>query len=62
MSYGNIWQGLPVFMTGHTGFKGSWLGIWLHSLGARVAGYSLGIPTVTNNFASSGVGDLLERH
>ena len=37
----NFWQNKKVFVTGHTGFKGSWLSLWLHSLGATVTGYSL---------------------
>lgn len=36
-----FWQGKKVFLTGHTGFKGSWLALWLHSLGAEIYGYSL---------------------
>jgi CDP-glucose 4,6-dehydratase len=40
-----FWQGKKVFMTGHTGFKGSWLSLWLHMLGAKVYGYSLPAPT-----------------
>jgi len=35
------WQGRRVLVTGHTGFKGSWLTLWLHQLGAEVAGLSL---------------------
>ncbi len=41
----NFWQGKKVFITGHTGFKGSWLCLWLHSLGAEVTGYALKPPT-----------------
>lgn len=41
----NFWQGKKVFLTGHTGFKGSWLALWLHSLGAIVTGYALEPPT-----------------
>ena len=41
----NFWQGKTVFMTGHTGFKGSWLSLWLHRLGAKVYGYALPAPT-----------------
>jgi CDP-glucose 4,6-dehydratase len=40
-----FWKGKKVFLTGHTGFKGSWLCLWLHSLGAEVHGYSLDPPT-----------------
>lgn len=36
-----FWKNKKVFMTGHTGFKGSWLSLWLHLLGAKVTGYSL---------------------
>jgi len=37
----HFWQGRRVFLTGHTGFKGSWLSIWLQMLGAKVTGYAL---------------------
>lgn len=37
----NFWKGRKVFLTGHTGFKGSWLSLWLHKLGAEVTGYAL---------------------
>lgn len=36
-----FWHGKSVFLTGHTGFKGSWLALWLEALGARVSGYAL---------------------
>jgi CDP-glucose 4,6-dehydratase len=55
-------KGRSVLLTGHTGFKGSWLAIWLHQLGARVTGYALKPCTTPNNFEASGVGQLLERH
>ncbi len=45
-----FWQGKKVFLTGHTGFKGSWLSIWLQLLGANVTGYSLAPPTSPNMF------------
>lgn len=54
--------GRSVLITGHTGFKGSWLAIWLHRLGAKVSGYALAPPTQPNNFTVSQVADLLEGH
>ena len=51
-----------VFIIGHTGFKGSWLSLWLHKLGAQVTGYSLSPPTEPNNFVASGVKDVLKSH
>ncbi len=41
----NFWQGRRVFLTGHTGFKGSWLSLWLEQLGAEVCGLALAPPT-----------------
>ena len=43
-------QGRRVLITGHTGFKGSWLGLWLTKLGAKVIGYSLPPPTEPSLF------------
>ena len=45
-----FWKGKKVFLTGHTGFKGSWLTLWLHSLGAEVTGYALEPPTSPSLF------------
>lgn len=45
-----FWLGKRVFLTGHTGFKGSWLSLWLQSLGAEVTGFSLNPPTNPNLF------------
>jgi CDP-glucose 4,6-dehydratase len=45
-----FWQGKRVFVTGHTGFKGGWLSLWLRSMGAEVAGYSLAPNTDPNLF------------
>ncbi len=45
-----VYAGKTVLVTGHTGFKGSWLSIWLTELGAKVIGYSLDPPTTPNNF------------
>jgi CDP-glucose 4,6-dehydratase len=46
----NIYKNKKVLVTGHTGFKGSWLSIWLKEMGAQVIGYSLGPPSDPNNF------------
>jgi CDP-glucose 4,6-dehydratase len=54
--------GKSVFVTGHSGFKGSWLSIWLHRLGAKVAGYSKPPPTTPSNFEMSRVEALLASH
>jgi CDP-glucose 4,6-dehydratase len=50
-----FWRGRQVFLTGHTGFKGSWLALWLEALGARVTGYALEPPTQPNLFEQAGV-------
>jgi CDP-glucose 4,6-dehydratase len=50
-----FWKGRRVFLTGHTGFKGSWLSLWLHSLGADVTGYALDAPTQPNLYEQAGV-------
>jgi CDP-glucose 4,6-dehydratase len=49
-------------LTGHTGFKGAWLALWLHRLGARVTGVSLAPATQPNLFTLAGVAHLLEHH
>ena len=63
----NFWRGKSVFLTGHTGFKGSWLSLWLQSLGAEVHGFALEPPTTPNLFsvaqvaagiASNTIGDI----
>ncbi len=45
-----FWRGRRVLVTGHTGFKGGWLSLWLSALGARVAGFALAPPTEPNFF------------
>jgi CDP-glucose 4,6-dehydratase len=62
-----FWRGKRVFLTGHTGFKGSWLSLWLQDMGAEVHGLALTPPTTPNLFsvadvvsamASSSIGDV----
>lgn len=54
--FGNFYKGKRVLVTGHTGFKGSWLSIWLCGLGAEVIGVSLDPQTGRDNYVLSGVG------
>jgi CDP-glucose 4,6-dehydratase len=51
----SFWRGKRVFLTGHTGFKGSWLSLWLNTLGAEVTGYALDPPTKPNLFEQARV-------
>lgn len=51
----NFWNGKKVFVTGHTGFKGSWLSLWLLEMGATVKGYALSPSTKTNLFELSNI-------
>lgn len=60
MTGAHTWAGRQVLVTGHTGFKGSWLVLWLHSLGARVSGLALEPPTDPSLFRLAGVDALLE--
>jgi CDP-glucose 4,6-dehydratase len=61
-----FWRGRRVFLTGHTGFKGSWMALWLQSMGAEVHGYALAPPTTPSLFEAArvaegmhhGVGDI----
>ena len=55
-----FWKGKRVFITGHTGFKGSWISLWLVSLGAKVKGYALNPPTTPSLFNEARVGEVME--
>jgi len=57
-----VYGGKTVIITGHTGFKGSWLSIWLTLLGAKVIGISNAVPTSRSNFAASNVPAFIEDH
>jgi CDP-glucose 4,6-dehydratase len=54
-----IWANRSVFMTGHTGFKGGWLSLWLHQLGAKVHGYALDPPTHPSLFGVARIASVL---
>jgi CDP-glucose 4,6-dehydratase len=56
-NFNNIYKNKNVLVTGHTGFKGSWLSIWLNELGANVIGYALDPYTDRDNFVLSNVGE-----
>ncbi len=55
--FGEIFKGKKVLITGHTGFKGTWLAIWLKELGADVIGYALDPPSNPNNFEVANLRD-----
>jgi CDP-glucose 4,6-dehydratase len=56
----DFWQGKRVFLTGHTGFKGSWLSLWLYSLGAKVKGYALTPPTTPSLFNEAKIDSIVD--
>ena len=56
----NFWRNRSVFLTGHTGFKGGWLTLWLTSFGAKVSGYSLSAPTTPNFFTETNLRERLQ--
>lgn len=58
----NFWEGKRVLLTGHTGFKGGWLSLWLQSLGANVTGYALHPPTQPSLYEVARVGDGMCSH
>src|SRR6201999_4288552 len=59
-SLNGFWSGRRVFLTGHTGFKGGWLAMWLAHLGAQVRGYAFDPCTEPNLFGAARVGNLVD--
>ena len=59
--FNNIYQDKRVFLTGHTGFKGSWLSLWLTGLGAKVCGYSLEPNTEPSMFKELNIGNRISK-
>lgn len=57
--FADVYRGRRVLVTGHTGFKGSWLATWLLDLGAEVAGYALDLPSEPCNFDALGLSNRL---
>lgn len=57
-----FWHNKRVFITGHTGFKGAWLCLWLERLGAKVTGYALEPPTTPSLFGLASVSKLVDSH
>ncbi len=58
--FDNFYKGKKVIVTGHTGFKGSWLSLWLYELGAEVVGVALDPYTERDNFVLSGIGNKIK--
>ena len=60
--FNNCYQGKKVLITGHTGFKGTWLSLWLRQLGANVHGASLDVPSDPSHFDTIKLGNQIEDH
>jgi CDP-glucose 4,6-dehydratase len=62
MSFWNCYKGKKIIVTGHTGFKGSWLAIWLKQLGAEVYGYALAPTAAEDNFVTCNLQNEIHHH
>jgi CDP-glucose 4,6-dehydratase len=61
-NYCNVYKDKKVLLTGHTGFKGSWLTIWLKQWGAKVSGISIDIPSNPSHFVAANLSDEIDDH
>ena len=62
MTFHNAFDGSKVLVTGHTGFKGTWMTMWLQELGAEVVGIADEIPTDPSHFAAAGLDTTVRTH
>lgn len=62
MSYLSVFKGARVLITGHTGFKGSWLSLWLTHLGAEVSGASIDVPTTPSHIEAAMLASRMQDH
>ncbi len=62
MAHPDFWKRRRVLVTGHTGFKGGWLTLWLAMMGARVAGIALAPPSSASLFDVAGIGRICDSH
>ena len=60
--FNNAFDGKKVLVTGHTGFKGTWMTLWLQQMGAEVVGISDRIPTDPSHFEAAGLGETMTTH
>ena len=58
--FSDVYKDKIILVTGHTGFKGSWLTTWLHQLGAKVTGLSISLPSTPCNFEASGLDQTID--
>ncbi|MEI6293411.1 MAG: CDP-glucose 4,6-dehydratase [Methanomicrobiales archaeon] len=62
MDFSEVYRGRNILITGDTGFKGSWLALWLHKLGAKVTGIGLDPKTSRDNYNVCGLGSVITHH
>ena len=62
MFFKNFFKDKTILITGHTGFIGSWLTLWLQSLGSKVIGFSLNYPTTPSLFQTLNLEDKIQHY